>query len=396
MGGQKVNCAAGTREAGLGHALLSASSSHRWINCPPSARLCENCEDQGSEYAQQGTDAHSLCQYKVESALGMDTADPTENLSFYDDEMENCAESYAEYVMEQRAKALQSCADPVVLVEQRLDFSKYVPEGFGTGDCVIIADGTLSVIDYKHGKGILVEAEKNPQMLCYALGALELFDGIYDIDTVSMTIFQPRRENVSTYTISKEELLQWAEEVLIPRAKLAYAGEGDFAAGEHCQFCKVKATCRKRAEYNLELARYDFEMPPTLEDEEIESVLAKADALAAWVSDVKDYALQAAVSGKQWTGWKLVEGRSNRKYTDEIAVAEAVTKAGYNPYEQKLLGITAMTSALGKKQFESILGSLTYKPQGKPTLVPESDKRPAMNTANQDFKDENEGGQSNV
>ena len=389
MGGQKVNCAGGTREAGLGHALLSASSSHRWINCPPSAKLCENCEDQGSEYAQQGTDAHSLCQYKVESALGMDTADPTESLSFFDEEMENCAEGYAQYVMEQRVKALQSCSDPVILVEQRLDFSKYVPEGFGTGDCVIIADGTLSVIDYKHGKGILVEAEKNPQMLCYALGALELFDGIYDIDTVSMTIFQPRRENVSTYTISKEELLQWAADVLIPRAKLAYAGEGDFAAGEHCRFCKVKATCRKRAEYNLELARYDFELPPTLEDEEIEVVLAKADALAAWVSDVKDYALQAAVSGKQWTGWKLVEGRSNRKYTDETAVAEAVTKAGYNPYEQKLLGITAMTSALGKKQFESILGSLTYKPQGKPTLVPESNKRPVMNTANQDFKDEN-------
>ncbi len=372
-----------------GHALLLASSCHRWINCPPSPRLCENCEDQGSEYAQQGTDAHILCQYKVESALGMDTADPAESLSFYDEEMETCAESYAEYVMEQRAKALQSCSDPVILVEQRLDFSKYVPEGFGTGDCVIIADGTLSVIDYKHGKGILVEAEKNPQMLCYALGALELFDGIYDIDTVSMTIFQPRRENVSTYTISKEELLQWAEEVLIPRAKLAYAGEGDFAAGEHCQFCKVKATCRKRAEYNLELARYDFKMPPTLDDEEIEAVLAKADALAAWVSDVKEYALQAAVSGKQWTGWKLVEGRSNRKYTDETAVAEAVTAAGYNPYEQKLLGITAMTSVLGKKQFESILGSFTYKPQGKPTLVPESDKRPAMNTANQDFKDEN-------
>ena len=389
MGGQKVNCAGGTREAGLGHALLSASSSHRWINCPPSAKLCENCEDQGSEYAQQGTDAHSLCQYKVESALGMDTADPTESLSFFDEEMENCAEGYAQYVMEQRVKALQSCSDPVILVEQRLDFSKYVPEGFGTGDCVIIADGTLSVIDYKHGKGILVEAEKNPQMLCYALGALELFDGIYDIDTVSMTIFQPRRENVSTYTISKEELLQWAADVLIPRAKLAYAGEGDFAAGEHCRFCKVKATCRKRAEYNLELARYDFELPPTLEDEEIEVVPAKADALAAWVSDVKDYALQAAVSGKQWTGWKLVEGRSNRKYTDETAVAEAVTKAGYNPYEQKLLGITAMTSVLGKKQFESILGSLTYKPQGKPTLVPESNKRPVMNTANQDFKDEN-------
>lgn len=371
------------------HALLSASSSHRWISCPPSARLCENCEDQNSEFAKQGTDAHSLCQYKVESALGMDTADPMESLNFYDEEMESCAESYVAYVMEQRAKALERCTDPVVLVEQKLDFSKYVPEGFGTGDCVIIADGTLSVIDYKHGKGILVEAEKNPQMLCYALGALELFDGIYDIDTVSMTIFQPRRENVSTYTVTKEELLQWAADVLIPRAKLAYAGEGEFMAGEHCQFCKVKATCRKRAEYNLELARYDFEMPATLEDEEIETILAKADDLAAWVSDIKEFALQSAVSGKEWTGWKLVEGRSNRKYTDESAVAEAVTAAGFNPYEQKLLGITAMTSVLGKKQFENILGSLTYKPQGKPTLVPESDKRPVMNTANQDFKDEN-------
>jgi hypothetical protein len=371
------------------HALLSASSSHRWISCPPSARLCENCDDQSSEYAKQGTDAHSLCQYKVESALEMDTADPTDSLNFYDEEMKNCAESYAAYVMEQRAKALESCIDPVVLVEQRLDFSKYVPEGFGTGDCVIIADGTLSVIDYKHGKGILVESEKNPQMLCYALGALELFDGIYDIDIVSMTIFQPRRENVSTYTVTKAELLQWAEEVLIPRAKLAYAGEGNFMAGEHCQFCKVKATCRKRAEYNLELALYDFEMPATLDDEEIEAILAKADDLAAWVSDIKEFALQSAVSGKEWTGWKLVEGRSNRKYTDEGAVADAVTAAGFNPYEQKLLGITAMTSVLGKKQFENILGSLTYKPQGKPTLVPESDKRPVMNTANQDFKDEN-------
>lgn len=371
------------------HALLSASSSHRWISCPPSARLCENCEDQSSEFAKQGTDAHSLCQYKVESALEMDTADPIESLNFYDEEMECCAESYASYVMEQRAKTMERCTDPVVLVEQKLDFSKYVPEGFGTGDCVIIADGTLSVIDYKHGKGILVEAEKNPQMLCYALGALELFDGIYDIDTVSMTIFQPRRENVSTYTVTKEELLQWAADVLIPRAKLAYAGEGEFMAGEHCQFCKVKATCRKRAKYNLELARYDFEMPATLEDEEIETILAKADDLAAWVSDIKEFALQSAVSGKEWTGWKLVEGRSNRKYTDESAVAEAVTAAGFNPYEQKLLGITAMTSVLGKKQFENILGSLTYKPQGKATLVPESDKRPVMNTANQDFKDEN-------
>ncbi|WP_294143844.1 DUF2800 domain-containing protein [uncultured Clostridium sp.] len=377
------------------HALLSASASKRWLSCPPSARLCENSEDKTSEYAMQGIDAHSLCQYKLEAALGMKTTNPTDGLTYYDEEMENCAESYASYVMEQRAIAMQTCQDPVVLIEQKLDFSKYVPEGFGTGDCVIIADGTLTVIDYKHGKGILVEAEHNPQMECYALGALELFDGIYDIETVSMTIFQPRRENVSTYTISKEELLRWAADVLVPTAKLAYAGEGEFRAGEHCQFCKVKATCRKRAEYNLELARYDFEMPATLEDEEIEGILAKADNLASWVNDIKEYALQSAISGKEWSGWKVVEGRSNRKYTDESAVADAVTDAGFDPYEQKLLGITAMTSVLGKKKFEDILGGLIYKPQGKPTLVPESDKRPVMNTANQDFK-EKEGGQNNV
>ena len=372
------------------HALLSASSSHRWLTCPPSARLCESYEDKGSEYAQQGTDAHSLCQYKLEQALGIQSKDPTENLSYYDTEMESCAESYAAYVMETVAKAKKACPDPVVLIEQRLDYSRWVESGFGTGDCVIIADGTLSVIDYKHGKGVEVSAEQNPQMMCYALGALELFDAIYDIDTVSMTIFQPRRENLSTYTIGRDELLRWADEVLAPTAKLAYAGEGEFKAGEHCRFCKAKAACRKRAEYNLELAKYDFEMPAELKDTEIEVILAKADELAAWVSDVKEYALQAALSGKQWNGWKLVEGRSNRKYISDDAVAQAVIDAGYDPYEKKLLSITAMTAALGKKAFADIIESkgLIEKPQGKPALVPMTDKRPALNTAKNDF-DEN-------
>ena len=369
------------------HALLSASSSHRWLACPPSARLCENYEDKGSEYAKQGTDAHSLCEHKLRLALGMETADPTESLSFYDAEMEQCAENYAGYVMELLGEVRQTCSDPVVLVEQRLDFSRYVESGFGTGDCVIIADGTLHVIDYKHGKGVEVSANGNPQMMLYALGALELFDAIYDIDAVSMTIYQPRRENVSTYTMGKADLLKWAAETLVPTAKLAYAGEGEFQAGSHCQFCKAKAVCRKRAEYNLELARYDFEMPATLEDAEIEAILSKVDELVAWAADIKDYALQAAVSGKEWNGWKLVEGRSNRRYIDEDAVAEAVTQAGFDPYERKLLGITAMTSVLGKKRFEEILGGLVEKPQGKPTLVPESDKRPAMNTAKQDFSE---------
>ncbi len=370
------------------HALLSASSSYRWIACPPSARLCAEVEDKPSEYARQGTDAHTLCEYKVRAALGESIESPVEHLTYYDDEMENCAESYCQYVTEQIALAKKDCKDPIVLIEERLDFSDYVPDGFGTGDCVIAADGTLRVIDYKHGVGVLVDAENNSQMLCYALGAMRLFDGIYDIDKISMTIFQPRRENVSTYIITKQELLSWAKNVLKPAAELAANGDGEFCAGSHCKFCKIKSTCRKRVEYNLELARYDFEMPAELDDTEIEVILSKADDLISWANDVKEYALMQAVSGKQWSDWKVVEGRSNRKYVDESAVADKVQKEGYDPYEHKVLGITAMTKLLGKTKFEKLLGELIEKPQGKPTLVLRTDKRPEINTAINDFKED--------
>lgn len=370
------------------HALLSASSSHRWLNCPPSARLCDEHGDRTSAYAQQGTDAHTLCQYKLEKALGINTQNPTNNLEYYDMEMENCANEYASFILEQVEEVKHHCSDPLVLIEQHLDLSKYVEEGFGTGDCVIVSDKVLQVIDYKHGLGIFISAEDNPQMMCYALGALELFDGIYDVNIIKMTVFQPRRDNISTYTLSKEEILKWGNEVLSPIAKLAYSGEGEFKAGDHCQFCKMKSICRKRAEYNLELAKYDFEMPATLDNTEVEVILSKSDNLIAWVNDIKEYALQKALSGTKYDGFKIVEGRSTRKYANELAVAEAVTSAGFNPYEQKLLGVTAMTSALGKKKFEEILGSLVYKAPGKPTLVPESDKRPVMNTAQNDFNEE--------
>ena len=369
------------------HAFLSASSAHRWLECPPSAKACEGVDDRASPYAQQGTDCHELCAYLVEKALGRDAEDPTENLEYYDQEMQDCAEGYCSYVMEQVEGVKKLCPDPQVMVEQRLDFSRWVEEGFGTGDCVIVADGVLQIIDYKHGLGVLVSAERNPQMMCYALGAVELFDGIYDIREIRMTIYQPRRENIISYSLTKEELLAWAEEVLAPTAKLAYEGRGKFKAGEHCQFCKVKATCRKRAEYNLELARYDFEMPDMLDEEEIAAILPKIDSLVSWAGDVKEYALKQALSGTEYPGFKVVEGRSSRKYTDEAAVAEAVQAAGLDPYEKKLLGITAMTSLLGKKKFEELLGGMTYKPPGKPALVPDSDKRPAMNTAAEDFKD---------
>jgi hypothetical protein len=202
-----------------------------------------------------------------------------------------------------------------------------------------------------------------------------------------MTIFQPRRENISTYTISKEQLLKWADEILAPTAELAYVGEGEFHAGDHCRFCKVKATCRKRAEYNLELAKYDFKMPATLDNTEIAAILPRIDEMISWGNDIKEYALKQAQFGVHFDGWKMVEGRSNRKFTDEAAVASKVKDAGYDPYEKKLLGITAMSTLLGKKKFEELLGELIYKPPGKPTLVPESDKRPAMNTAYEEFNE---------
>jgi len=370
------------------HAILSASSSDRWLHCPPSARLCENYEDKGSDYAAEGTDAHTLCEYRLKLALGLSAEDPIENLSWYNEEMEDCAAGYVSYVLEQVEAAKQLCTDPIVLIEQRVDFSRWVEEGFGTADNIIIADGVLKICDYKHGRGVEVSATENPQMMCYALGALELFDDIYDIDTVSMTIFQPRRDNVSTYDISKEELYRWADEVLKPAADLAFAGDGNFLCGEWCGFCKAKHDCRARAEANMELAKYDFKLPPLLTDEEIEDVLARVDDLVSWASDIKEYALQQAISGKTWSGWKLVEGRSNRKYTNDAAVVAAVEGIGFDPYEKKLLGVTAMQKLLGKSRFEELLSSLIEKPQGKPTLVPENDKRPAMNTAKNDFMEE--------
>ena len=371
-----------------GHAVLSASSSERWLNCPPSARLCEAYEDKGSGYAAEGTDAHTLCEYRLKQVLGIPAEDPIENLSWYNEEMEECAAGYAAYVVELLEAAKQACSDPVVMIEQRVDFSRWVQEGFGTADCILIADGVLNIVDYKHGKGVEVSAVANPQMQLYALGALEIFDGIYDIDTVRMTIFQPRKSNISVDQMDKAGLYEWADTELTQKAHLAYEGQGDFSCGEWCRFCKAKAECRERATANLALARYEFQAPALLDDEEIADILGKVDALTAWASDVKEYALQQAISGKEWTGWKLVEGRSNRKYTSEAAVAAAVESAGFDPYERKILGVTAMQKLLGKTRFEELLAPYIEKPQGKPALVPESDKRPAMNTAKNDFMEE--------
>lgn len=370
------------------HAKLSASSAHRWMNCNPSANLEREFADRTSEAAAEGSAAHALCEHKLRKALKMRSTRP---VSKYDsDEMEVYTDSYVEFVLEQIEVAKQHCADPFVLIEQRLDFSCYVPDGFGTGDCLIVADKLLHIIDFKYGLGVLVDAVENPQMMLYALGALRLFDALYDIDTISMSIFQPRRENVSTWTITVAELEEWAEQTLRPKAELAFKGEGEFNPGPWCTFCKAAVKCRARAEEKLALARYEFAKPPLLTDEEIEDILSRLDDLTKWANEIAAYAQDAAINhGKQWNGFKLVEGRSIRKYSDESAVVAAATAAGYRDiFKKSLIPITEMEKLMGKKTFTEVLGGLVIKPQGKPTLVPASDKRPAIHTgANNDFSE---------
>lgn len=364
------------------HAILSASSSHRWLNCTPSARLELEFDDTTSEAAKEGTAAHALCEHKVKRMLHIRSKRP---VSDYDsDEMEEHTEAYADFVSEQYEKAKQKCKDPIVLIEQRLDFSKYVPDGFGTGDCLIIADGNLHIIDFKYGMGVLVDAVNNPQMMLYALGALDVYDGIYDIDEVSMTIFQPRRENVSTWTLTTEELRNWAENDLKPKTKLAFEGNGEYCAGEWCTFCRAAVRCRARAQEKLKLAQSEFKLPPLLTDAEIEDILAVLPDLTKWANEITAYATDAAVNhGKEWSGFKVVEGRSVRKYKDETEVAQAAANAGYRDiYRKSLIPLTEMQSLMGKAKFEEILGSLIYKPPGKPVLVPITDKRQAITKTN--------------
>ncbi|WP_341827350.1 DUF2800 domain-containing protein [Trueperella pyogenes] len=363
-------------------ALLSASSAHRWLECPPSVLASQDVPDSSSSAAEQGTAAHELAEFKLREALHLDpSVRPVSD--WHDDEMEAHTDDYVAYIQQVLASVKESTPDPLVCVEQRLDFSHVLPDGFGTGDCVIVADGIIHVIDLKYGAGVLVEAEENPQLKLYALGALHAFEALYEPGEVVVHIFQPRRDNVTSWATTATELTTWAETEVAPKAELAVVGEGEFCPGSWCQFCKIAPTCRARAQANLDLARFEFKAAAELTDAEIANVLAQLPQLTKWASDVEAYATSLAVNqGKTWEGFKVVAGRSIRKYASESKVIAALQAAGHTDvFDQKLRTITTLEKQLGKKQFAEILGDLVVKPAGKPTLVPLSDKRAALDVA---------------
>ena len=386
------------------HAILSASGAERWMACPPSARLEQTFPDSTSAFAEEGTHAHALAELMLrkrymtglgprafQKALDGLTADPR-----YTVEMPEHVKTYTDYVEERYNAALAVCMDPLIAVEQRLDLTRWVPEAFGTGDAIIVADGTLEIIDLKYGKGIPVQAEGNPQLRLYGLGAYAAFCMLYDISTVRMTVVQPRLDNITTETLSTSELLNWAESQVRPVAELAIKGLGEFETGAHCRFCRAAAVCRKRAETMMATAAYDFKVPPVLEDDEIPAILEIADELSEWINAITSYALRAAEAGARFAGWKLVEGRATRRYANEDAVLERLKFSGFEEAiitKRSLLGLTEMEKTIGKKPFAEILGELIIRPAGKPALVRATDKRPELQsaaTAETDFKEGNE------
>lgn len=375
------------------HALLSASGAAKWLNCPPSARLEEKFPNTSSEYAREGTVAHALAEittrYWLNELSEMDFENQRDELAnsedgkkFYCGEMQEHANDYAKLITDKLTAIKETCEDAFVELEVKVDFSKWVPEGFGTCDCAIITDGQLEIIDLKYGKGHRVEATGNPQMRLYALGAIEHYKQLYDFDTVRMTIFQPRLSGVqSSDEISVADLMKWAEKTVKPKAKQAYAGKGKFVpSAETCKFCRAKAECKARYTENLKL--FDESPDPLLiTPVEAGKILEKAADIKNWLADLEDLVQSTILKGEPVTGWKLVEGRSNRKYADEDKVVAAMVQAGYEEallYERKLITLTQMEKDFGKKAVGEVLGSLIVKPQGKPTLAPESDKRPVF------------------
>ena len=373
----------------MNHAFLSCSGASRWLACPPSAMLESSFESTSNAAADEGTLAHALCELyllnnlkKIKSIPYASELKKIKNNSFFNNEMNGHAMDYVDFITEK----LFSHKDAMIFIEERIDLQEYVPEGFGTVDCIIIADKILDVNDLKYGKGVLVEAHENKQMMLYALGALRKYRLLYEIDKVSMTIFQPRLNNFSTYQVDAEALLKWGEEEVKPKAKLAFNGKGEYAAGSHCKFCKARNTCKALADHNMEIARFEFEDPNKLTDLDIANILEKAMDIKTWLTSVQQYALGEAVnSGKIWPGFKLVAGRSNRKYADEVKIIAAFKKAkikdGYYLTAPSLVGIGTLEKNLGKAEVEKLVGKFIIKPEGSATLVPQWDKRPELNSA---------------
>ena len=364
------------------HALLSASSAERWINCPPSARLTENMPDTESPHAAEGTLAHSLAELKIRKKF--ETMKKSEYDKRFKDiqkdplyapEMDGHTDTYLDYIL--KTAHSYNRVKPYVVAEKRLDYSAYVPGGFGTCDCVMLCKNDLHIFDFKYGKGVPVSAEDNPQLKLYALGALAEYGFLYDIQNVTLHIIQPRLDSISSFPIGADELTAWGNSIR-PAAELAYRGEGEFKCGGHCRFCKAKATCRARAEdfFTLEASA---ELPKELlSDHEIGEVLERASRLKNWVSEVEEYVLSEILNGKSVEGWKAVEGRSNRRITDIDGAFEVLKKEGYDEamlYERKPLTLTELEKLVTKKKLEELIGSMIDKPRGKPTLAPESDKR---------------------
>lgn len=371
------------------HAICSASGSGKWLICTPSARLEEGIPDEESEYASEGTLAHEAFDAMLQCYLNDNDEVDVERLRAL---LPTLPEGMIDYVDEAYDRGVKlivdayaRCPDPVILAEKRLDFSRWVPEGFGKGDLVIITDDLVEIADLKYGKGVLVPAQDNSQMRLYGLGAYNELSHLYDIERVRMHVFQPRLDNWGSEELTVQELLAWAEETVVPKAKLAFAGEGDLVAGDHCHssFCRARFTCPERDRARRELVETSFALQPpeALTVEQMAQVLSRADQVIRWLSDVKEWAFQQAEKGNPVPGFKLVEGRSNRKYRSEEEIVDLLSVEGIPEelvYKRSLIGITEMEKLLGKKKFAEVLGNAIEKPQGKPTLVPESDKRPAL------------------
>ena len=380
----------------MSHATLAPSAAHKWINCPPSARLEEKFPDTVSEVALEGTFAHKLAETFLQNFFELI---PAENFQaeyeklktnkFYSRELEEYVETYTATVTEKFVQAKAKDKGAAVLLEQKVDLTEFVPQGYGHADAIIIADGVMEICDLKYGAGVKVNAKNNPQLRLYALGAYSELSFLYDIKSVTVTIVQPRNGGISSENISVSELLDWGEKIK-KIAELAFKGEGEFKAGEHCKFCRASMRCKTFAEYQLEVVKKDFDDPDLLSDEEISKILSRADSIIKWLGNVKDFALKEAVEkNRHWTGFKLVEGRSVRKITDEEKAAEILRQNGatdseiYKPKE--ILGITALEKHFGKKKIAEILGGVIQKPPGAPVLVEESDKRQEWHNADKDF-----------